>query len=90
MRVSISLKGIRGAGDDGESDRAARLPAKAASLREEVGSPLPLRLKTRYESMLETLRTGLGEEAFSRTWSEGQQMQLDRFAAAKLNMLFSV
>jgi non-specific serine/threonine protein kinase len=64
--------------EDGELDRPTRLLAKAESLREAMGTPLPPRLTSLRDSMLETLRDGLGEDAFTRTWSEGRHMPADQ------------
>jgi hypothetical protein len=63
-------------------DRAARLWGAAARLREEIGSPMPLRDRHRYDHQVAAARTALGDTgAFDLAWLAGRAMTLEQTVA---------
>ena len=62
----------------GQANRAVRLLAKAAGLREALGVVLPPVLKAERERKQTALRGALGEDAFSAPWAEGWAMTLEQ------------
>jgi predicted ATPase/DNA-binding CsgD family transcriptional regulator len=58
--------------------RAARLFGAAAGLRAPVGSAIDQADQSEYDRDLDALRKALGGEAFSRLWTEGEAMPLDK------------
>ncbi len=61
--------------------RAARIWGAAERLREEIGSPLPLRERPDYDRHVAGARTALGDDAaFDRAWREGRAMTLEEAA----------
>jgi predicted ATPase/class 3 adenylate cyclase len=57
---------------------AARLAGAAAALREAIDARVPVCARGDYDGMVLALRDGLGEDAFSATWAEGQAMTLEQ------------
>jgi predicted ATPase len=55
----------------GQPDRAVRLLAAAASIREQIGAPVPPAYVPLYEAELHALRTGLGQGRFDALWAAG-------------------
>jgi len=62
----------------GELPWAARLWGTAEALRDGMGMPIPPAYRADYERSVATVRTQLGEQAFTVTWAEGQGMTLDQ------------
>jgi predicted ATPase/DNA-binding SARP family transcriptional activator len=60
-----------------ELEHAVRLFGTARALREGAGAPVPPAERRRYERDLTSLRAGLGEDAFARTWEEGRLVAVD-------------
>jgi predicted ATPase/DNA-binding SARP family transcriptional activator/Tfp pilus assembly protein PilF len=54
--------------------RAARLWGAAQALREQIGAPLPPRLREERDRHVRQARSALGEEAFAAAWEEGRAM----------------
>src|SRR6266487_327445 len=69
--------------DQGKPAWAVRLWGVADTLRKAIGAPMPTVERARYESILSTVRTQLGEEAFAMTWMEGQNMTPEQALAAQ-------
>jgi len=63
-----------------EFERAAILFAAADALRQTIGVPVPPFIRTKYEQLLEGTRSALGEDAFTRAWTQGQAMTLEQAA----------
>jgi predicted ATPase/class 3 adenylate cyclase/tetratricopeptide (TPR) repeat protein len=64
--------------------RAARLWAAAAALREAIGSPLPPNDREEQESKIAMAKEALGEAAFAAAWEEGRAMTWEQAAAYAL------
>ena len=62
---------------------AARLWGTAKNMRETIGLPMPPLMQTVYEQTVNTVRSGMGEEAFAAAWAEGEAMTLDQVLAAQ-------
>ncbi|HWE62139.1 MAG TPA: tetratricopeptide repeat protein [Chloroflexota bacterium] len=60
-----------------QAERAARLLATAAALREAIGSPLAPADRSRYERDLAGVRATLGDDAFAAAWAAGAALPLD-------------
>ena len=60
----------------GRAERAARLLAAASSLRNEIGAPLEVFNRGRYDAELTSLRAALGER-FDALWAEGGELSRD-------------
>ncbi len=58
-------------------DRAARMWGAMERLREEIGAPLPLSERPRYERRVAAVRAAIGDAAFSLAWQEGRAMTLE-------------
>jgi predicted ATPase/DNA-binding CsgD family transcriptional regulator len=69
--------------DQGEPAWAVRLWSAADTLRKAIKAPMLPVEHAGYESMLSTARAQLGEEAFARTWKEGQNMTPEQALAAQ-------
>jgi len=68
--IAASLEGLaQSAQSDRRFERAARLLAAAAGLREAVGCPLPPAEAMAHERRLAAVRTELGENTFEVTWT---------------------
>jgi hypothetical protein len=62
-----------------EPERAARLGAAAASLRNAMGAPLPYPQRDAFRRLKAGLEAALGRR-FDAVWSEGKTLDLDRTA----------
>jgi hypothetical protein len=81
--VPLCLEGLAGvAWGQGEPGRAAVLLGVAAALRASAGAPLPPADRDRYAALVAAVRAALGEDAFTATWAEGQDLPLDAAIAA--------
>jgi predicted ATPase/class 3 adenylate cyclase len=61
-----------------EPERAARIDGAAERLREEIGSPLPLNERPRYDRHVAATRAALGDAvALDRAWREGRALTLE-------------
>jgi predicted ATPase/DNA-binding CsgD family transcriptional regulator len=69
--------------DQGEPAWSVRLWGAADTLRKAIGAPMPPVERVRYESELSTERAQLGQEAFARTWTQGQNMTPEQALAAQ-------
>jgi len=63
---------------DGEKDRAVRLLGSAESNARLIGYPFTRGMQARLDTAAAQARAYLGEEAFSRAWTEGQAMTLEQ------------
>jgi tetratricopeptide (TPR) repeat protein len=69
----------------GQMERAARLFGSADTLRKAVGGPpLPTEWPAALESVIATVRSQLGEEAFTAAWMRGREMTIQQAVAAAL------
>jgi non-specific serine/threonine protein kinase len=59
-------------------ERATRLFAAAAALRERVGQPLTPTDRAEHERYLSGLRQALGRELFATAWSAGRALSIDQ------------
>jgi predicted ATPase/class 3 adenylate cyclase len=67
----------------GLSASAARLFGATARMREELGAPIPLSERPKYEHVLATTRAALSDRAFAQAWAAGEtQAQADAIAEA--------
>ena len=67
----------------GQAERAARLCAAAAALREAIGVPPPSpAVRATYERTVATARAHLDEVTFATAWQEGRAMALEQAIAA--------
>jgi hypothetical protein len=67
-----------------EFDRAVRLYAAAAGLREIIGSPLwPAELEQQTATLAD-LRRAMGEASYGRSWADGRGMSVDDAVALAL------
>jgi tetratricopeptide (TPR) repeat protein len=66
----------------GQAERAARLCAAAAALREAIGAPLPPTERASYERTVVAARAHLAEVTFATAWEEGRAMALEQAIAA--------
>lgn len=57
---------------------AAHFWGVAATLRESIGTPMPLRRRQEYERSVAAVRSGLGEEAFATAWAQGSAMTIEQ------------
>jgi tetratricopeptide (TPR) repeat protein len=69
---------------DGRHERALRLAAAAASLKEETGGGAPEELM-KAEEGLQASRRSLDAETAERAWQEGREMGTDKAIAYALN-----
>jgi tetratricopeptide (TPR) repeat protein len=60
----------------GEAERAARLYAAAAALRDVLGAPVPPVDRADFCARVAAVRACLGEEAFAAAWKEGRAMEM--------------
>jgi predicted ATPase/DNA-binding SARP family transcriptional activator len=65
----------------GEWERAVRLLGAAAALRSAIGTPRAPAARAGYQRLVDTLRAGLGEEAFAQAWAAGRAMTLEQAVA---------
>ena len=59
-------------------ERAARLFAAAGGLRERHSLPLPSFVRTSYDHIVASIRSGMPEEAFQQAWQGGQGMTIEQ------------
>jgi predicted ATPase len=76
--VPTALEGFAGlAAAGGQPERAVRLAAAAAALREIIGEPLPPSWRRALERRLALARDALAESAYADAWAEGRAMSLE-------------
>jgi hypothetical protein len=77
--AALALEGVAAATSaSGDPVRAARIWGAAERLRDEVGAPLPLSGRPRYEQFITAARAALGDEvAFDAAWQEGRAMTME-------------
>lgn len=76
--IASCLEGLAGvAVAEGEPRWAVRLLGEAGVLREAIGVPIPPIECAGYERSVVTVRSQLGERAFSVAWTEGRAMTLE-------------
>jgi predicted ATPase/DNA-binding SARP family transcriptional activator len=61
-----------------QTERAARLYGAAASLREQIGSPLGPLGQAELDRDVAAIRTALGEPGFAHAWAEGRALTLEQ------------
>jgi len=64
----------------GQPERAARLCAAAARLRESIGAPRPPGERASYDHTIASVRQALGG-AFAAAWAAGRSLPLERAVA---------
>jgi predicted ATPase/class 3 adenylate cyclase len=69
------------AADRGHTERAIRLIAAAAAVRDQIGEPTPPVLRSERQAVVDRLRADVGDESFAALWNEGSL--LDASAAIK-------
>jgi predicted ATPase/DNA-binding SARP family transcriptional activator len=85
--VAMSLGGLGWvAVAQGQPERAARLFGQVEVLREASGVPIFELVRSLWESMVDTARGALSEEAFARAWAEGRAMTLEEAIADALSL----
>jgi class 3 adenylate cyclase len=72
------------AGAQGELDRAVRLFAAAAALRDAFGAPRPPADRAEFERQVASTGAQLGHQAFASSWAEGRSMSLEQAVAYAL------
>ena len=81
-------RGLRGLGRiaaiQKRFERAVRLCGAAAALREASGVQLAAMDRADYEEQVATVRTALGQEAFTKLWDHGRAMTLEEAVAYAL------
>lgn len=77
-----TLAGIAAA--RGQLDRATRLFGAAAALRRSLGTPSAPQERADNEQVIDTLREGLGTEAFAEAWAAGSALPVARAVAEAL------
>jgi len=83
--IATSLVGLAGvAAALGQSDRAAVLFGAAEALRETIGIPLPPFIRDDYQGRVASLKTRLGDAAFTAAWAKGRAMPLEEAIATGL------
>lgn len=68
----------------GQMDRAARLLGAADALRETIGQPLSPSERAGVDVDVATVRTALGDDAFTAAWAVGRAMSLEEVIAYAL------
>jgi tetratricopeptide (TPR) repeat protein len=82
--IARALEGLaRVAVARGQPERAARRYAAAATLRAEIGAPLPPVDRAAHEQRVAAVRASLGEQAFADAWTEGRAMPLEQKTLAQ-------
>jgi hypothetical protein len=69
----------------GQAERALRLAAAAAGLREAIGHPLTPMEQAELESWLVPARQALSEAIYTAAWEAGQALTLEQAIAAVLD-----
>jgi class 3 adenylate cyclase len=83
--IAVFLEGLaREAGVWGDAERATRLFAAAAALREELGTPRPPAERADYEAHVAATGEQLGPEAFAAAWLAGSTMTAEEAVAYAL------
>jgi tetratricopeptide (TPR) repeat protein len=73
--IAQCLEGLAAAvGAQGGPECAARIFGAAEALREVIGVPMQFSDRADYDRSVASVRTALGEEAFSTAWAEGRKM----------------
>jgi predicted ATPase/DNA-binding CsgD family transcriptional regulator len=67
-----------------QTDRAIRLVAAAAALRECIGAPLHPLQRERRDGWLGPLRRTVGEDAFTQSWARGHALMIEEAVALAL------
>jgi hypothetical protein len=67
-----------------QAQRAARLLAAAAAVRDATGIPRPRAEGEDYAALLTTVREGLGEEGFRTAWQRGYTLSEEDATAEAL------
>ena len=70
----------------GQPERATRLCAAAAALREAIGAPLPPAERPHFDQTVATARVALGADAFASAWEHGRTLPLEQVIATMLKM----
>ena len=84
--ILICLEGLaRVAVAQGRMERAARLFATAAALREDRGWPLPPSKRTEHDRTVAAAHGALGKEAFTAAWARGHALSLQKAITDALN-----
>ena len=76
--------------DLGDASLGARLLGAAAQQRQILGADMPEWDRARYEVDVETIRTTLGDDAFSDEWAAGRAMTREQAIAAALGWMSQV
>jgi predicted ATPase/DNA-binding SARP family transcriptional activator len=83
--IAASLEGLASSAVvSGQPDRAARLLARAGSLREGIGAPLMPSARPAHEQTMARARADLGEAPFVAAWAEAWDADLDDVVAIAL------
>ncbi len=78
-QIAYSLEGMAAlVAALGSSLRAACIWGAAARLREEVGSPLPIKDRPRFDQRIATARTTADGAVFDHAWQEGRALTLEQ------------
>ena len=75
--ICATLERISGAATPDDADRAARILAAAAAMRERTGARLSLTDQAQLDQQLASLQNVLGNERFQRAWRDGRSSSLD-------------
>jgi hypothetical protein len=84
LGTATALEGLAELAAAENAERAARLFGAANAVREAVGAPLPPVDCRARERVRAAIHAQLAEEAFARTWAEGQVMSLEQAASYAL------
>lgn len=83
--MAASLGGLgRVAAMDGAHERAARLLAAADAIRKAGGVTVAPDERVDEERLLDTVRAGLGREAFAAAWAAGRALPIEQAVAEAL------
>jgi predicted ATPase/DNA-binding winged helix-turn-helix (wHTH) protein/Tfp pilus assembly protein PilF len=78
-QIAYALEGFAAmAADLGNCLRAACLWGAAARLREEIGLPLPIKERSRFDERIATSRATAGGAAFDHAWQQGRALTLEQ------------
>ena len=82
LRLAECLEGVAGiAASDGTLAEAARLVGAAAALREAMGTPIPPCARPEVDRTIDSMKAGLGPEAYASVWDAGGHLSLDQALA---------
>jgi predicted ATPase/DNA-binding CsgD family transcriptional regulator len=77
--MAFCLEGLASViASQGEPMRAVLLWGAVESLRETLGTSIPPEERASYDRAIAVVRTQIGEQAFSNTWTEGRKMTLEQ------------